>query len=221
MRPSRRSKKNGKPSAEDDEQVAGVFRGIGSFRTGFPKKLRFRHRYVDLLAVTGTTGATVKQQFSCNGMFDPDITNVGHQPMYFDTCTGIYDHYTVFKSRLTIQIVADKAFRASLYVDDDTSTPAGAIQAAEQPSSAMFRVSPATSVRPLVMSRTWDAKQYFGGDIFDNDALQGTSAANPTEQSYYTALLAAADGTSTVVFSIGVELEYEAVWDELVTQGQS
>jgi len=141
-----------------------------------------------------------------------------NQPMYFDNLALIYDHYTVFKSRIRLQVIADVNFRASLYIDDDASAATSAQTAAEQPSAAMFRISPPTTFRPLMLTRSWDAKAYFGGDIFDNDNLQGTVSANPSEISVYTFQIAAADGTSTVAWTLAVEIEFDTVWDELKTQ---
>jgi len=138
--------------------------------------------------------------------------------MYFDNLAAVYDHYTCFASRIKIQVLGSAAFRAGLFVSDDTTVPSSVIVAAEQPSSAMFGLSPITSVKPFERSLSWDAKQYFGGDIFDNDNLQGTASANPTEQSYYIFNIAAADGTSTVNWTLAVEIEYDAVWDELKQQ---
>jgi len=211
-RSASRMRKNKKASGD-----GGGFYALSQYRTGFPKKLHMRHKYVDLIVATGTTGATVTQKLACNGMYDPDLTSAGHQPSFFDTLTSIYDHFTVFRSRVHLQIIADGAFRAALYIDDDTTPTTSAAAAAEAPSAARFLISPATTFRPLVMNRSWDAKDYFGGDIFDNDNLTGDAGGNPVELSVFTLLVAAANGTSTVNFTISVEMEFEAVWDELKT----
>lgn len=183
---------------------------------GFPKKLRVIHRYADALSIVSASGSVAGQLYKCNGMFDPDTTGGGHQPSYFDNCAAIYDHYTVFRSRITIEVVSDLTSRVALYVDDDTSAATAMTQAMEQPSASSALV-PDTTAKPVRLTKSWSAKAYFGGDIFDNDNLQGTSAADPVEQSQFVILYQTADGSTTSTARINVVLEFEAIWDELKT----
>lgn len=69
-------------------------------RWGFPRRLYIAHKYVDLVSVSSTAGVVGSYFFKCNGMFDPNTTGTGHQPMYFDNCGAIYNHYTVVKLSL-------------------------------------------------------------------------------------------------------------------------
>jgi hypothetical protein len=184
---------------------------------GFPLKLRTTLKYVDTVSLTLGAGSVSTRQFSCNGLFDPDITSTGHQPCYFDNLTAIYDHYTVFSSRVkfTLLSLTGTGINASLYVDDDTTTTTFAAQSAEQGTGVSLMQVLTTPAKSLTM--TWDAKQYFGGDIFDNDNLQGTASANPTEQSYFTLTVTDLTGIAWSYYLL-VELEYDAIWDELKTQ---
>ncbi len=153
-------------------------------------------------------------------MFDPDITSVGHQPLYFDQLTSIYNHYTVFKSTSIFKIVMTSVpCLVTSYIDDDTSFSVASASAEQSTSTAT--VHSQIAVRPTVLTRTWVAKEFFGGDIFDNDLLQGTASSNPTEQSYFTLNISSMDGVSLPAYTVLVELVYEAVWDELKNVGQS
>lgn len=186
---------------------------------GFPKKLKCVHKYVTSL-VASAVAATYNHQFSCNGMFDPDITSFGHQPLYFDQLAAVYNHYTVFKSTCIFKIVMTNVpCLVTSYIDDDTSFSV-ASASAEQ-STATATTHSQLAVRPTVLSRTWVAKQFFGGDIFDNDNLQGSAAANPVEQSYFTLNISSMDGVTFPTFTVLTEVIYEAVWDELRNVGQS
>ncbi len=188
---------------------------------GFPKKLMVHHKYVDKFTLSVGSGLYGVFLFSCNGMYDPNITGVGHQPVYFDELAGIYDHYTVFRSTITIEIPPSSTpINTALYIDDDTSTTSGTFNTGEQ-STAVLTVLPSTATKALVLRRTWNAKQYFGGDIFDNDRLSGDVANNPAEQSYFTFFTEATDGASAFNVIALVKIEYEAVWDELRTASQS
>jgi hypothetical protein len=179
-----------------------------------------KHSYADQLTLTSTTGSLQTYQFSCNGMYDPDITSTGHQPLYFDQLTAIYDHYTVFEARIVVEIVTNQVARAVLYIDDDTSTAPNMGTASEQP-SATAKLIPATTVKPIVFTKRWNAKEFFGGNIYDNDDLQGSASANPVEQSYFTLLLKPADPVGDCTYQLRVMIHYLAVWDELKTMAQS
>lgn len=52
----------------------------------------------------GSTGSNV-WQFSANGCYDPDTTGLGHQPMYFDNYSAVYNQYRVLKSEITVTVV--------------------------------------------------------------------------------------------------------------------
>ncbi len=186
---------------------------------GFPKKLKCVHKYVENLAFSVGTPYDVRQ-FSCNGLYDPNITGTGHQPLYFDQLSGIYDHYTVFRSWCTYRIVTTNVpCLVSHYIEDDTTVSTGT-QSAEMSTAALTSHSN-LAVKPTVLTRTWNAKEFFGGDIFDNDSLSGTASANPVEQSYFTLSIAPVDGVTNISYSVVVEVHYETVWDELRTIAQS
>nr|AOV86229.1 hypothetical capsid protein [uncultured virus] len=52
----------------------------------------------------GATGSNV-WQFSANGLYDPDTTGTGHQPMYFDNYAQIFKRYKVDYSTITVTVV--------------------------------------------------------------------------------------------------------------------
>lgn len=86
---------------EDAFMIPGV---DGRLQFGFPTKIITILRYVDILPQTSTAGGIATTVYRLNGLFDPDVTNVGHQPMYFDNYAQIYQSYRVLGSRLTTKI---------------------------------------------------------------------------------------------------------------------
>lgn len=194
-------------------------RSVGKTNTGFPKQIQIKHRYVESNLITTGLGTVGTLQFSCNGMFDPTVAIGGHQPMYFDNANGVYNHYTVLRSKCTVQAIVEGATPASVicgvYIEDDnTITPAGSAAMCEQPSAAYQFINNGRTV-PVTFSKVWDARQAFGGDPLANDNLQGNSVANPAEQQFFT--IFAQDAASAVVVNLRfvVTIEYIAVWDEL------
>lgn len=185
---------------------------------GFPRTLTMRHRYFDTNVLTSTGGALTHYQFSCNGLYDPNITGTGHQPLYFDNCTGIYDHYTVIGSRIKVVAIGEtpgESGTLTLWINDDTTTTATLFSIPEQSSSTTALVLPVDSGSKSTLTCNWSAKKTFGGNVLANDNLQGNASANPTEQSYYQLSYSTTDGVTTSSLVFQVFIEYIAVWDEL------
>lgn len=139
--------------------------------------------------------------------------------MYFDQLTAVYNHYTVMRSKITIQAVPTTTGTGifGVYIDDDTTvTPTLAQDLCEQNSSAYRLVCSAGSQgQPITVSKVWDAVQAFGPSTLANDDLQGNSGANPVEQQYFTIFVQDSPGAAVTTFNCLVTVEYLAIWDEL------
>jgi len=186
---------------------------------GFPKELRMTHRYCAVITMGSAAGAASTQQFSCNGMFDPDVTGAGHQPLYFDQLTAIYNHYTVLASKITLKFVARTAATCGthcvVFVNDDSALTATSVYGlSEQNSSAYGELTPAGN-NVLTLRKKWSAKENFGPGAISDPNLQGTAAANPTEVMNFYIQTQAMDLASTYSVDVFVTLEYDAVWQEL------
>lgn len=183
---------------------------------GFPTKLQARLRYVDTFALNAVAGGLSTQQIRCNGLYDPDHSGTGHQPMYYDQLMALYDHYTVLRSRIKVTIfnfTADPS-RVNIYLNDDTTaTPTDMNGRMEQSSARNIIVSKEGG--PVVLYLSWDAYKTFGGSILGNDNLQGTAGADPLELSLYT--ITAQNTNLTAATSVGLQCEivFDTVFDEL------
>lgn len=197
-----------------------VPRWVGKPTTGFPKELRMTHRYVDYKTFVSTGGAVGSHTFRCNGMYDPDYTATGHQPLYFDQLTAIYNHFTVLNSKIVVKFSTDTGNSAvpvivNLFINDDTTvTPAGMSAQAEQ-NSSRFGIVQCTGNNTLTLKSRWSAVQAFGPGAISDPNLQGTSAADPTEQQYWSIQFQGIDGLTTVKVYAQIMIEYDAIWQEL------
>lgn len=69
------------------------------FRSPFLRReVRSQLVYYDTYQMATTALAPQFQVFRPNSMFDPDLTNVGHQPLYRDQIAAIYQNYRVLKA---------------------------------------------------------------------------------------------------------------------------
>lgn len=189
----------------------------------FPKQLYNQVRYCETINVTlGITGLG-SYLFSCNGLYDPNITGTGHQPLYFDNLTAIYDHYTVLKSSMKMTVVSTGNYPviASLGQDDDTGI--------NVPTSTTFweRTGVTTTIVQTTVNQAkplysyWNASSVFGGDPQAQDSLQGNSGANPTEQTYWVCYFDGGPAGISGTLTFLVEILYDTVWDEFVSVNPS
>jgi len=59
-------------------------------------------KYSDNFLVSSGSGVTPGGNvWRMNSCFDPDYTNLGHQPLYFDQFAAVYDNYVVLASKIT------------------------------------------------------------------------------------------------------------------------
>jgi len=187
---------------------------------GFPKSLTMVQKYREIIPFSGGAGGAMQSYLvSCNGIYDPNITGTGHQPLYFDQLTALYDHYTVIGSRIKYNIINTSNTPCSTVTfinDDATVTPSLVANVAEQSTASPMKWLQGAGVDSgLRLSNKWSAKKYFKGSVLANTELQGTATANPTEQSYFAIVFQASDLSTAFSLVMEVSVEYICVWKEL------
>jgi len=188
-------------------------------RQPLPNLLRSTVKYSEVVDISLGISGYGNYTFSANGLFDPNITGTGHQPMYFDQMMNLYDHYTVLSSTIKFTPFYSGAF-ATIWTalkDDDPSLSVSAYYtAAERPGSMTTTESLSQQPgKPLWLK--FDAGKTFGGDPIAQDSLQGTVSTNPSEQTYYNIFCnGGAAGVSNSV-SVLVEIWYNVQFDELTS----
>lgn len=178
-------------------------------------------RYNDLIPVILTGSGTGSRVFSANGLFDPDITGTGHQPLYFDAMMGLYRHYVVTASRIKVTLSSTSAgpMLFSLGQNDDPSGPVTAVTLSEQPKSVSKLTIP-TAGNDAMLRLSWSATRTFGVNPQANPELVGSSSANPAEGSFFQ-LRIQDQAVSSDTVDMFVEIEYDVRFFELVPQGSS
>lgn len=85
---------------------------------------------------TTTTNLLGVHQFHTNGIFDPDITSGGHQPLGHDQWASLYSRYRVlgFSVRLTgVSLTAATMTHFGIYVSNSGTIPTSLCTIVEQP----------------------------------------------------------------------------------------
>jgi len=101
-----------------------------------------------------------------------------------------------------------------MYINDDSTLTPTFVAAQENPNANYGTANPGGS-ETLTLRKSWKASENFGPGALSDPNLQGTAAANPTEQQVYTISATTADATSTWQCYCTATIDYEAVWQEL------
>lgn len=163
----------------------------------FPASVKRRLPYYESgFTLTGTSGVITQYVFSANGVYDPNITSTGHQPLGFDTMMLYYEQYTVVMSRITVQFAGNgiQPCNISICLAPDTTALAlpdlvenGLITSSVVDGRANGGNGTGNRIRQLNLA--CDVARYFGRSgrrtIVNDPNLSGTVAANPTEQVYF------------------------------------
>lgn len=156
--------------------------------------------------------------FSANGLYDPNITGVGHQPRGFDQLMALYDHYVVIGCKAKLQAWNSDASNANIIgmtvVDQASILGTSNIEYLEH-RGAMTRVlgpsQSGSSVGELTMSI--NPNKFLGrSKPLSDSQLKGNASGNPTEQAFIHVFAMPQDGnTDTTAVRIRVLLEFTAV----------
>lgn len=196
---------------------------VSTGRQAFPPQLKNKLTYATWASVTCSLGAYSQYIFSCNGLYDPDFTATGHQPLYFDQLMTIYNHYTVTASTISVSILAPPGAEMGcvLFKDDDaTSGVTETAQAIERAGCVYMAVETTNLPGTNVLRNRWTSKSVFPGDPLSRDELQGDATKNPAEQTFF--IIGVENRLlETTQYRFVVKIEYEAVFDELKSIAQS
>lgn len=169
-------------------------------------------------AVAGASNAYV---FSANGLYDPNITGAGHQPMGFDQLMLLYEHYTVLGGKITVsfanQTVAEGGYIGLAIFPDATveTTPTkmvenGLIRRSYIAPNAGNPKSQVTMTMPFTIAKINGVTRSIIGD----DLYRGDIASNPTEQTYLHCFVYNPSTANLITVHISVLIEFDAWFTE-------
>lgn len=240
-RRKRRNRRNGKPSrnarnARDQGSGASAYPGVSANQSNPALRIRsmplfgqrtrrvvqYATQYISVTSGAGTAGAYV---FSANGLYDPDITGTGHQPMGFDQMMIFYNHYTVTRSRCRIQCIATTVAQptVALSVSGTTTLMTVPSQIMEVGRVALLWLTGtgvANSHGAVQASCNLRTFQGLNNTIDDPD-MRGDSSTNPAEQVYYVFYVWNPVDSTVCSASIQAVIEYDTIFHEPRNPSQS
>lgn len=195
----------------------------GSRIFGFPNSIITKLRYCTYLDLTGTGGVVQANNYAANGCYDPDVTGTGHQPMFFDNYTNLYDQYAVIGSKITVTYapaVTTLPHFVGITGDDDTSTSTNLETLMELNNSISTMVGGA-GASPVTLTQTFEPLEMFGVDAKDDGSSSTSTGANPSELWVFKVWAIPADVATLSHCYCRVEIDYTVKFSELKTQTQN
>jgi len=172
----------------------------------------------------GAGGAYTSAYFKANGLFDPDYTGAGHQPLGFDQINLLYNKYIVVGSRITAQFwCEDAATRymalAGVTVDDDSSGISGLETMIENGKCSwkMMTVDASTQNKATIIKHSFSAKKFFNlTKIRDTVSTFGAAGtADPSQTAYFALFVShSTEAVNLPAVNYMVQIEYAVIFSE-------
>ena len=212
--PSRKRSNGPNPAKLQRNEV--IERGIPGFRA---LNYRTKLTYYDVATISTGAGSAGTRVYSSNGLYDPDITGTGHQPMPFDQLMLSFEHYVTTKALMVVNFKNTSTTNTmSVAISANaSSTPQTAYgQLCENGVLVRDRLGMypyADSVKtlsfPIDVGRFGDVRT-----LIDNPNYEGSVSANPTEQSYFHISCWNPDTVSSTDCICEIYITYTAIFRE-------
>lgn len=157
--------------------------------------------------------------FSMNGLFDPNITSVGHQPLGFDEMMDFYHYYNVIGSKATITLRnIDPSY--SLYCGafiHQSSTPVLDTQTLLENGvgtySLLGPMAAGNDSNKVTLQVKYSTKKYWGiTRQIGEDSFRALKSANPTSQAFLIVWAAGRNAEDTAAAELDLRIDYLTVF---------
>lgn len=191
---------------------------------GFPPTLLTKLRYKEQQTLTASSGLIASIVYSANGIYDPNISQTGHQPMYRDAYANIYNSYVVIGSRIRATFVNEvdgQTLVVGILGDDNDVNSSNITEKGEQNFSFTDIIGSSQGGRnSTTIENYYDPLLHLGVAAKDDGQSVTGMGSNPANQWCYHMFAAASDLTTSEV-RVWVDIEYTVKCSELITPSGS
>lgn len=192
----------------------------GSVARPFGQSQMARHRYAtDFTLNPGVGGTTAARIFSANGLYDPDVTGTGHQPLGFDQMQALFNEYLVLGSKIQLKMWNSSTATALQFVGvrhSNSTTVSGTYTDLVENGAMKYRnltpVSAGGKSYAMIVHQCNPGKMQGVKDLRDEVSLRGVGNTNPSSEYYWQIFAGATAGQDTGPVYCQVVLEYIALW---------
>lgn len=182
-----------------------------------PNRMIVKMRYSDQNTLDATSTVASTYTYALNGLYDPDISGSGHQPMGFDQFASLYQNYKILGAKVTIEACgAPTTTTSEQYMGLQFHENAG-----YAPSNIVQIIERGREVHQVLGSQTnrihktmkWSAKKWYGKNIYSGYTTAGTITANPSELAYVSVFVTRAEnGENPDPITYVITIDYIVEW---------
>lgn len=174
----------------------------------FPRRRPITLRYAETqLMIEAAVGSGVQQVWNLNGLYDTNVTGIGHQPLYYDQLfgsNGPYQRYTVdhAKIQVTVSNNATVPILAAVYLQVGPVDYPPRDLLLEKPGVKVVQLS-AVSAGGSTKTITWSVElcKLFGvshSKLIADDVYSGFWNSNPSQICFAVTMIYSLPGVATV-----------------------
>lgn len=189
-----------------------------SIGNAVPQSIRTKLIYYDQgFTLNPSAGTPAVQVFAANGVWDVDLTGVGHQPAGFDQWMLLYKKYTVLQSSIKVSVTNSSAniLNFGIAVTSQSATVLDDRRYVENGYAKYMQLEP-SSYNSHVITHKCDIGQFNQEkELMDDDTFSGNSTANPTTGTFYHVWARAQDPTTDpTAIQFTAEIQFEVIFRE-------
>lgn len=150
---------------------------------------------------------TYEYVFSGNGLFDPDITLLGTQPVGFDQMENFYSRYRVISSKIVVRFIntANGGTIVAVTPSDTSTGTTAANDAIANPYSRWNVIANANGMNEKTIVNACRTDHIFGTVANSDDLFAASFSTNPTNQWYWIINM---DSTINLLIMMNVAIYY-------------
>jgi hypothetical protein len=180
-------------------------------------------KYCDQFTVSIPAGSVIDQIYRANSLFDPDRTNVGHQPRGFDQLTPLYNRYRVDALKWEVKFMsASFGYNACVIPVNGAQTYTTIVDIGESSQEAPIKTqgAGATGVNFSGRIPLWQLQGRSATSYHTDDVTAAVNTTNPVETIDFHIVV---QNFNLAALSINyvVTLTYESIWFDFIIPGQS
>lgn len=189
---------------------------LSIMRGPLPQKYTTKMVYSDNIVINAPSAFAADYVFSCNGMYDPNLTGIGHQPRGFDQLMLMYDHYVVIGAKIVVRFDNSqntKPVMAGIMVLDRATPNTTILDWQETATCKKQFIQGSGGTSTGVITYSINPNKFLGrSKPLADPTLKGTTAANPTEScAFHVGVWAADASTDLSAVDAVVQIEYMCV----------
>lgn len=185
-----------------------------------PQRKKVFMRYVETFALAApTSGAVSYTQFHANSIYTPQVAVATHQPLGYDTWSGMYEHYKVVASdiRVTFMVDGNMAVPCNAGILPQSAVvappilPSAKMEAADPRSYAVLPEEASERKREAICTSSYDSSSIYSAGRGQQDGLIANFGSNPQEVFVWTVWWQNAVDSTTPTSDVTafVEIGYE------------